>query len=318
VHYRSAADVKAARAWLLEQQARPFEILDSEAKREKCRLLLSYFGRQVRLPEAREVKQALMTLTPDSLRLPEAEARRVLNGTEVLRSSAPASAPLRQHLESLRQAAFKRTCYDGKSGLGNPFTGLMRRVQLMLPETSGLLDGAVFWDQRGASEIIVQDNCHAIVFVVAELKRQVLQPLTGALAASGVSSHWIHDFRTWRAAAGAAEVQAGAAGGVPAAEEQIQEDLPFTFPVLHVMVTADKAHLSDRDALLSVQRSCPGDLAVHEFLLGDFRQRVDPASLVADIEKALMVAGRGEVSEQEVSEIVRRQVGVAEHSLFQP
>jgi hypothetical protein len=297
VHYRSAATLKAARAWLLKQQARPYDIITSPEKCERCRSFLSFFGLQDSLPTASVVKDALEKLTPDSFRIPEGEARRVLHGTEVLRSSAPDNATLLEHFASLKQALFARTCYDGESG--NPFVGLIDRVEMVLPETSGLLHRVIFRDRRGDAELTIRDSCHAVIFVVADVKRHVLQPFTAAIEESEMSTRWIDEFQRWK---GASQGQPSTIG--------VEPNQPFTFPVLQIMLTADKVYFNEREAAINKLRKSRGSLAAKRRIVQSLRQEKDIASLLRHVETALVKASGGALSLQDVQEIVRRQVVV--------
>jgi hypothetical protein len=301
VHYRSAADLKAARAWLVKQQARPYEIIASPEKCEKCRCLLSSLGLQDSLPTAGVVKDALSKLTPESFCLPEDEARRVLHGTEVLRSSAPRDATLLEHFASLKQALFARTCYDGESG--NRFVGLIDRVEVVLPQTSGLLDRVTFRDRRGAAELTIRESCHAVIFVVSDMKRHALQPFTAAIEESEMSARWIDEFQRWKSAS---QAQQGASS--------VQPHQPFTFPVLHIMVSADKVYCNERDTVLhrlpntrSLGMYAP---VARENAVRGLRQEKDLASLMRHVESALLRASGGALSMQDAKEIVQRQVVV--------
>jgi hypothetical protein len=331
VHYRSLPAVKAARERLLKQQAKPFEVLSSTDKCEECGRLLSCFGRQHRLPAAHVIKPAVEGLTSQSFLIPEEEARRLLHGTEVLHSSAPRDAPLLEHLRSLKRALLERTCYDGSTGVGNRFTGLIERVEVLLPQTSGLLDGVTLRDRRGVSELTVQEDCHAVIFMVADMKRHVLLPGIGAIASSALATRWIEEFRRWKGAAGAPQPAAAAAAapaaaaagqaaapasnaaasgqaGSPSADPAGQGLQPFTFPLLLFMVTADKVFFNQREDAVSRLKACRGDRALQERVVELLQWATDPAPLLADVEEALLERCRGQLSGAEVREIVCRQV----------
>jgi hypothetical protein len=190
LHFRTAAELKAAMQALLQMQPRRMKIRCSKETQETCRKQLLLFGKDVLLAGPKALEEEVEHLDAASFCIPEAEARRVLHGTEVLYSSAADDAPLQEHLASLRQALFARTCLDSRSGAGNPFAGLIAKAEVVLGQTSGLLDGATLQDRRGEEGLAFDDDFHAVIFVLADIKRQTVKPLTNAIS----------DSRRWSAA----------------------------------------------------------------------------------------------------------------------
>jgi hypothetical protein len=168
-----------------------------------------------------------------------------------------------------------------------------------------------------------------VIFVIADFKRQAVEPLMDAISNSAeLTSRWINAFELWHKSGAAASADAG--GGGPGASTSAAgassstEALagcwePFTFPVLHLMVTADKVFsAASGDAILGLKacvrrhgadHNMAGLRAAQDRVLEKLRRSADASSLLEDMENAVRLGGRdGGLSREGAREIVRRQV----------
>jgi hypothetical protein len=290
--YHSPAAVKAGVEALLQQQQRGVvELLHDAKKREESHRALSFIGQQpAHLPTGCAVGDAVMALTPERCAIPELEARKLLHGTSVVPSSAADDAELLDHLQSLRPAL---SADDARRG--NRYTGLKDKVTLVTPVTSGLLDGVAFHDTQGQAGLQWREGCHAIVYMVDQVKRGQLMPFTNSIAHSAVIAHWIDDFtllKARRSAGGQAE------GGAS------QRGQPFSFPMLALVLTADKVFARDIDDVVRLpaeqQAECLQELQKTGQEALDF--------IAAEVAQGLARAGEGALTQDDVQEIVERQL----------
>jgi hypothetical protein len=307
VFYDTHEEVKDARERLLFLQRDPKSRVDIDTgNRERtmeCMQLLHKFGKHSFSSSPKFTARDLQALTDDSFCLPLPVARAVLSGSETVWPSCPEAAPLMQQLRSLKHALFLKAGWHPRTTLGNRYTGLIKRVVVWLPETpAGPLHGIVLRDRRGDDGFTVQPDSDAVVLVVPDVKQGSSLPLVDAIAAGNEwTERWVEDFGLLKGSGWGAD---GASG------QELQGRQPFTFPILQIMVVADKAFVSDVDVCLKGRDRHEVERRVTQ-LSEQVKESLE--TRYQEVKEALYEAARGRLTDAEAAEVVHRQVAITPH-----
>jgi hypothetical protein len=245
--YKEAAGALAAAVEQLKQQQQgghpAFLTGEQEARLAQC---LAMFGAHV---QQDDVADKLLEGGTSCCQLPLAEATKLLHGRQL--GSSGGAANLSDHVAALKSTAYEASCWDAASAHGNAFHAMVRRTEMALPHTSGLLAGTTLRDLRGGAQLGEEDGQEGVVIVVQACKEGANRSLHSLLRDSGVLTAWLEAFRHLQAA--------GWAGLGDEVDRR-----PFTMPVVMVVVLAERAY--ERDCTLARKKvmEASASLAGHD------------------------------------------------------